>query len=211
MSGGFDKKLFSDINLCINSGDKIVIVGKNGVGKSTLMQYRYGNLPTLMLPNFEGEIIKNPKMKIGYYNQHLADILPLDKTPINFMLNFNNQIDEFQSRKCLGSMGLEGKIHSQILSTLSGGQKARVVLASIKSTKPQLLILDEPTNHLDMESIDELISEINNFKGSIIMITHNIDIIEKTNSKILKLENLQLTEINFDDYYDEVLDEIDKY
>lgn len=205
ITGGYGINLFQNINLCIGAGEKITIVGKNGVGKSTLLQLISGNKSV----KFTGEFEKNPNVKIGYYNQHLTDILPLDKTPIEYLVQCNPQIDEFSSRKYLGSIGLEGQVHTRLLSTLSGGQKARVALALINSIKPHILLLDEPTNHLDIESIEAITLAINNFNGSVIMITHNIDIIESTKSKILKLENLDLIEVNFDDYYDDVLNEVE--
>ena len=201
---GYDKILLQNINLSVGVGEKITIVGKNGVGKSTLLQLLAGKIS-----NFDGEIIKNPNVRIGYYNQHLTDILPLDRTPIEFLSSENTSITESSARKYLGSIGLEGQIHTRLLATLSGGQKARVVMALINSMKPHILLLDEPTNHLDIESIEAITNAINNFNGSIIMITHNIDIIEHTKSKILKLENLTLQWVSFDDYYDDVLEEIE--
>ena len=202
---GYDDTLFDDINMRINENEKIIIVGKNGVGKSTLLQLISGKIN-----NFKGEITRNPNVVIGYYNQHLTDILPNDKTPINFLLSENKYLrNDLDARKYLGSIGLEGTIHTRILSTLSGGQRARVVLALINSLDPHILLLDEPTNHLDIESVEALIKAINNFSGTVIMITHNINIIEKINSKILKLENKILQEVSFDNYYDDVLDEIE--
>jgi ATP-binding cassette subfamily F protein 1 len=205
ITAGYSTNLFQNINLSIGAGEKITIVGKNGVGKSTLLQLISGNKSV----NFTGEFEKNPNVAIGYYNQHLTDILPLDKTPIEYLVISNSQIDEFSARKYLGSIGLEGQIHTRSLSTLSGGQKARVALALINSIKPHILLLDEPTNHLDIESIEAITLAINNFNGSVIMITHNIDIIERTKSKILKLENFDLVEVDFDDYYDDVLNEVE--
>jgi len=204
VNGGYEnKQLFENLNLSLQIDDKIVIVGQNGIGKSSLFKLITGEIKL-----DSGELKINPNVQIGYYHQHLTDILPLDKTPIDFLMQSNKELNVFQSRKYLGSMGLEGEVHTRNISTLSGGQKARIVLASINSLKPHLLLLDEPTNHLDIETIEALILAINNFKGAIIMITHNIDIIEKTNMKILKLENMILTEVDFDDYYNDVIDNV---
>ena len=198
-----NKPLFENINLSLFENEKMTIVGKNGVGKSTLLEIIMGNAKPL-----SGEIIKDSKLRIGYYNQHLSDILPNNKTPIEFLLAKNKNLRELDTRKLLGSVGLVGKIHTQKLGTLSGGQRARVVIALICAMNPHILLLDEPTNHLDIESIESFIEAINNFNGAVIMITHNIDVIQKTNSKILKLNNKTLNEIDFDEYYDDVLLEI---
>lgn len=202
VSAGYSENLFESLDLNIDMGDKIVIVGKNGIGKSTFFKLLLNEL------TFTGDLKINPNVQIGYYNQHLTDILPLDKTPIDYLVQANKALDIFKSRKYLGSIGLEGDIHTRKINTLSGGQKARVVLALINSLHPHLLLLDEPTNHLDIETIEALIHAVNQFKGAVVMITHHIDIIEKTNAKILVLKDKTLEELDFDDYYQDVLDEI---
>lgn len=198
-----DKILFNNIDLSLFENEKITIVGANGSGKSSLMQVMTGQLKPI-----SGQITKDPRLRIGFYNQHVSDILPQDKTPIEFLQSVNKNMAELDIRKVLGTIGLAGPIHLQQLSTLSGGQKARVVLGSLCIMNPHILLLDEPTNHLDIESIESLIKAINKFNGAVIMITHNIDVIQKTNSQIYKLENNKLTNIDFDDYYVDVLEEI---
>ena len=204
-TGGLNNKLlFDDISLSFYENDKFTIVGKNGIGKTTLLEIIVG-----LLKPISGEIIKDNKLRIGYYNQHLTDILPKNKTPIEFLLE-NKNLSVNDTRKLLGSIGLPNETHSHQLNTLSGGQRARVVLANICGSNPHILLLDEPTNHLDIESIDSFIQAINEFDGAVIMITHNIDVIQKTKSKILELNNYNLKNIEFDDYYNNVLVECNK-
>jgi len=200
-----NKKLFENINLSLYENDKITIVGKNGVGKSTFLQIIMG----ILEPN-TGEMIKDTRVRIGYYNQHVSDVLPLERTPIEFLQSVNKNLSEKDARKILGSIGLKGEIHIQQIETLSGGQKSRVALSSLIVMNPDILLLDEATNHLDIESIDSLINAINKFNGAVIMITHNIDVIQKTNSLIYNLSDMKLTQIDFDNYYKIVLDEINK-
>ena len=194
--------LFQEINLNLCANDKITIVGKNGVGKSSLLKILGGYLnPTV------GTIEKNSRVRIGMYDQHVADVLPVDKTPVSYINNISTDID---SRKILGSIGLPGNTHTNTINTLSGGQKARVVLAGLVALNPHVLLLDEPTNHLDVESILSLIQAINNFAGIVIMITHNIDVIQKTNSTVYELKNKTLSKIDFEEYYENILEEIDE-
>ena len=195
---GYDYPLFADLNLTINSNDKFIIVGKNGVGKSTLLQIITEKM------KFTGSIDKNPNLKIGYYHQHLTDTLPLDKTPIEF-LNLGDD-----AKKYLGQLGLTKDLFTKQISLLSGGQKARVVLAQINSMNPHLLLLDEPTNHLDMESLHALINAINTFDGAIILITHNLTVIEQINGTIYHLENAKLNEVSLQQYIELVLEETDQ-
>lgn len=199
---GYKHDLFKNINLQIDSHSKICLVANNGMGKTTLLELMAGKIT-----NYNGEIIKNPNVRIGYYNQHLIESLPLDKSPVEFL----SHIDKATAQKYLGSIGLEGKLHHQKISFLSGGQKARVMLASIRAMDPHLLLLDEITNSLDVESIEALILAINDFNGAIVMITHDIEVIEKTNFDIYQLKNQSLSKVNFDDYYDEVLETIENY
>jgi ATP-binding cassette, subfamily F, member 1 len=202
---GYDKtkphKLFHGIDLSLFANEKITIVGKNGVGKSTLMKILLGKLA----PS-EGEIIKDSRLSIGYYHQHVADILPMNYTPLAYIKSLNSELTDNDARKILGSIGLPSNTHINLISSLSGGQKSRVVLSSLTALKKQhILILDEPTNHLDIESINSLIKAINNYNGAVIMITHNIDVIKETNSQIYELVDGQLCKSSFDEYYEKIL------
>ena len=199
-----DKLLLKNISLKLSEDDKITIVGKNGVGKSTFLKLLAGEINDPL----KGEVLKNPNLKIGYYTQHMADRLPLDKTPIQHLQEVNQNLQMEDARKLLGTIGLEGKLHHTIISLLSGGQKARVLLATINAIIPHVLLLDEPTNHLDIESIEALIDGINSFKGPVIIITHNIELISKTDCRIMELVDQKLNEIEFEDYYEKVLEEI---
>lgn len=203
---GYDNVLFKDISLHIDAQTKVIIMGSNGVGKTSFLQLIAG-----LLDNYNGQINKSQNLIIGYYNQHLTDILPLDKTPVEYLLSENKHLTLMDAQKYLGSIGLEGKLHHKPISIMSGGQKSRIMLAHIRAMKPHVLLLDEPTNHLDIESIDALILAINNFNGAVIMITHNIEVIEKTDFKLLHLKDCTLKEVEYCDYYYEVLDSIKKF
>ena len=168
-----------NINLIIEAKTRMAIVGKNGVGKSTLLKMITGDI----MPD-QGQIIRSPILKIGYYNQHFEQSLPMDLKAVDYLISLNTSIDKTLAHKYLSMFGLEPIHHSTKISELSGGQKARVKFASFGVIKPHLLLLDEPTNHLDIVTIDSLILALNNFEGAIILVTHNFDMITSLNADL---------------------------
>ncbi|XP_057555551.1 ATP-binding cassette sub-family F member 1 isoform X5 [Hippopotamus amphibius kiboko] len=153
------KPLFKNLDFGIDMDSRICIVGPNGVGKSTLLLLLTGKLtPT------RGEMRKNHRLKIGFFNQQYAEQLRMEETPTEYLQRgFNLPYQD--ARKCLGRFGLESHAHTIQICKLSGGQKARVVFAELACREPDVLILDEPTNNLDIESIDALGEAINDYKG----------------------------------------------
>ncbi|CAN0059634.1 unnamed protein product, partial [Discosporangium mesarthrocarpum] len=115
-----------------------------------------------------GEVTHHRHLKVGRYDQHFDELLPLRKSPCDFLRSAFD-VPEQEARKVLGQFGLDGARHLIPICELSGGQKARVVFASLSLSRPHLLLLDEPTNHLDMESVDALIKGINEYKGGVVL------------------------------------------
>ena len=229
------KFLFKNISLAIELNTKIAIVAKNGAGKSTFLKilagkipihenychmaglqslkHHHGNCQTCANTHTRGSVYIKSGTRIGYFDQHCSDVLPLDKTPIEYLdfiaktaagptvlmqgsqvnsVNSVNSVNPENIRKCLGTCGLENEAHAMQIGKLSGGQKSRVAFAAVFVISPHVLLLDEPTNHLDMETIDSLILSIKSFTGGVVLITHNIDLIKKTGCIVLKLENENL-------------------
>jgi ATP-binding cassette subfamily F protein 1 len=207
LSFGYDEDnlLFNDITVNIDMDSRLAIVGKNGMGKTTFIKVILGKLKPI-----SGSVNVDKRAKIGYYHQHSAEILPAEMTAVEYLLSIGDSIDEQTARQYLGSIGLESKLHNSVLGTLSGGQKARVVFASLFVEKPHIIFLDEPTNHLDIETIDALIDAIKNFNGGVVMITHNIDLIQRTDSTLWEFENGTINETDYDEYHEKVLDEINQ-
>jgi len=173
------------------------------VGKSTLLKLLLKELkPT------EGDIWSDARARIGYYHQHSEEVLPLNQSAIDYLNTIDPELGIHNIRKYLGTIGLDGKLHTKPMNILSGGQKARVVLISIIIKQPHILILDEPSNHLDIETIDAFIDALNEYNGGVVMVTHNIELIERTDAQILEVENGYCTFTDFDTYYDKVLEEI---
>lgn len=204
--------LLTDINLSIGLDSRYVIVGPNGVGKTTLFKLCEG----LVEPT-SGNIIRDPRVKVGYYNQQVAENLPLDLTPIEYLKSLKPDITIEQSRACLSNLGLKRIDMADPclipISKLSGGQKARVSFASLQIQEPNIILLDEPTNHLDIESIEGLIQGINEYAGGIVMITHDVYVISQISDiQILEVcaqtRTLKLFKGSIDQYASQLFSDI---
>nr|XP_044630892.1 ATP-binding cassette sub-family F member 1 isoform X4 [Equus asinus] len=200
------KPLFKNLDFGIDMDSRICIVGPNGVGKSTLLLLLTGKLtPT------RGEMRKNHRLKIGFFNQQYAEQLRMEETPTEYLQRgFNLPYQD--ARNAPWAWGLRACHHIQIrmpnLGKLSGGQKARVVFAELACREPDVLILDEPTNNLDIESIDALGEAINEYKGAVIVVSHDARLITETNCQLWVVEEQSVSQIDgdFEDYKREVLE-----
>ncbi|TRZ09068.1 hypothetical protein HGM15179_018043 [Zosterops borbonicus] len=194
--------LFKNLDFGIDMESRVCIVGPNGVGKSTLLQLLTGALTPL-----RGQMRRNHRLKVGFFNQQAAEQLRLEETAAEFLQRSFN-LPHQDARRCLGRFGLEGHAHTLQIAKLSGGQKARVVFAELSCREPDVLILDEPTNNLDIESIDALADAINEYKGAVIVVSHDARLITETNCQLWVVEEQGLSQIDgdFDDYKREVLE-----
>ena len=179
-----DNIIFNSLNLRIDSKSRYVLVGENGVGKTTLFKL----LSNIIKP-CKGDIIHDERVRIGYYHQQIIDNLPLNLTPIEYIQELNSKYDNGECRKILGKLGIKKNDYQDLpntkISNLSGGQKARVSLVSVQLNNPHLILMDEPTNHLDIESIEGLINGLNEFNGAYIIITHDMYLIESLEDCII--------------------------
>lgn len=222
-----------DINLGVDMGTRVAIVGPNGAGKSTLLNLLAGDIsPT------EGEFRRSHKLRIGRYSQHFVDVLQMDESPVEYLLRLHPQagLKPEGMRALLGRFGLEGHNHLSPILKLSGGQKARVVFASISLYAPHILLMDgaralcrfctpqhvtfppppaEPTNHLDMQSIDALATALQAFTGGVVLVSHDARLIstvceDETVSQIWVVDNGRVETFsgNFEDFRRGLVDEI---
>eukprot|EP00915_Cephaloidophora_sp_WS-2016_P000133 GHVH01000217.1.p1 GENE.GHVH01000217.1~~GHVH01000217.1.p1 ORF type:complete len:716 (+),score=184.61 GHVH01000217.1:26-2173(+) len=204
---GAKKAIFNDLNFGLDSGDRVAIVGDNGSGKSTLL-----NLITKKLEPTEGDVRIRQGCRIARYDQHFDEHLDLEKSGVEFLRDKFGLAEE-KCRASLGAFGLEGTKHLIPIHSLSGGQKARVVLASIGLQKPHIMLLDEPTNHLDMESVEALIDGIKMFKGGVILVSHDARLIESTGCRLFVVPGDQsVTEYKgeFQQYREMIYDQIEE-
>jgi len=195
-------KLFKNVDFGLDMDTRIAIVGPNGVGKSTFLKLLLGELcPT------DGENRKNHRLKIGRYDQHSGEHLTAEESPAEYLMRLFNLPYE-KARKQLGTFGLASHAHTIKMKDLSGGQKARVALAELCLSAPDVLILDEPTNNLDIESIDALAEAIADYKGGVIIVSHDERLIRETECTLWVVEDQTINEVDgdFDDYRKELLE-----
>nr|XP_014089714.2 ATP-binding cassette sub-family F member 1 [Bactrocera oleae] len=196
------KPLFVNTDFGIDLTSRVAIVGPNGVGKSTFLKLLLGELEPQ-----KGEQRKNHRLRVGRFDQHSGEHLTAEESAAEYLQRLFNLQHE-KARKALGSFGLVSHAHTIKMKDLSGGQKARVALAELCLSGPDVLILDEPTNNLDIESIDALAEAINEYEGGVIIVSHDERLIRETGCTLYVIEDQTINEIDgeFDDYRKEVLD-----
>jgi ATP-binding cassette, subfamily F, member 3 len=160
--------LISGLSMAVGKKDHIGIIGKNGKGKTTLLNLLAGELQPL-----EGSITLHENLKAAYFGQTNIERLDPGNTVLEEVLSANGQLSPNVVRNICGAMLFEGGAALKKVGVLSGGEKSRVLLAKLLTTPVNLLLLDEPTNHLDMESVDSLIDAMEAFPGAVLIATHS--------------------------------------
>lgn len=169
ISFGYDKNLvLSNVDFQLNAGDRIGLLGRNGAGKSTFIKL----LANELTPK-NGEILKNNKLKIGYFAQHTLDLLNEEKNALSQLQEIAKTETEVKLRKFLGGFDFTGDMALMPIKNFSGGEKARLALALIIWQAPNVLLLDEPTNHLDMDMRQALTLALQNFDGALVIVSHD--------------------------------------
>jgi len=167
---GYDpqKPLFENVTFALERGKCIAIIGKNGKGKSTLLNYIAGELPLQ-----KGALHYHPSTKFAHFGQTNIERLNTAATIVEEIASMSKALGIPEARSIAGRMMFPGELGDKKIEVLSGGERSRVMLGKIIATPANLLFLDEPTNHLDMQSIDALADAIEAFEGSVVMVTHS--------------------------------------
>ena len=176
-------KVFSDLDLIVERGNKIGLVGVNGAGKSTLMKLLAGiEKPT------EGSVAYGPEIKVGYYAQHQLETLESKDTVVETISKISSGWTENEIRTYLGSFLFSGEEITKYVSVLSGGERARLALARMLVLPVNILFLDEPTNHLDMTSRTIIEMALEKYQGSIVCISHDRHFLNKVTNMTCEVE-----------------------
>jgi ATP-binding cassette subfamily F protein 3 len=171
--------VLSRLDLRIDQDDRIALLGQNGNGKSTFAKLISGRLPPL-----SGQVFGINRVQVGYFAQHQLDELNPLKSPYDHFAALMPDATEAQKRTRLGSCGFGADKADTKAGKLSGGEKARLLLALTAFHAPHLLILDEPTNHLDIDARESLIHALNDYNGAVIIISHDRHLIEASAERL---------------------------
>ena len=191
-----EKHLFSNFSLHVRAGDRIALIGPNGVGKSTLIKLITGDVVS-----DSGDIRFGANVDLGYYDQHQSS-LHQEKTVLDEVWDRFPRMEQSDVRGALGMFLFTGDDVFQPIRTLSGGEKGRVALTALMLRKDNLLLLDEPTNHLDMDSREVLEDALAGFNGTIITVSHDRYFINRIADRVIEMQPEGVTEYigNYDDY-----------
>ncbi|ORY61220.1 ABC transporter [Pseudomassariella vexata] len=179
-----ERILLENVDLDVQLDSRIGIVGPNGAGKTTILKLLIGKLsPT------KGLISQHSRLRIGFFAQHHVDALDLTTSAVSFMAKeYPGRTDE-EYRRQLGAFGITGTTGLQKMEVLSGGQKSRVAFACLALTNPHILVLDEPSNHLDIEAMDALADALNEFQGGVLMVSHDVTMLQNVCKSLWVCEN----------------------
>ena len=194
---GYKEVLFEKIDLSLEKGQKIAIIGANGIGKSTLLKTIAKELEPL-----HGKFEPSRRNELAYFSQNLIDNLPARGNILDVVLGSAN-VSYKEARSLLGALLFTTDDLEKRIEVLSGGEKNRVALACVLAKKANFILLDEPTNHLDMESVEALVEAFKKYTGTVLFVSHNRFFINEISSHVLamsKTKRVELFEGQLEDY-----------
>ncbi len=189
---GYHQPLFKIKRLYIRKGDRVVLLGPNGVGKTTFIKKLMESYQNEDAKAHEGVIKFNPQVKIGYYDQEQLQLQPEDSIFGNFRSLLDNTNDEI--KHTLVKAGFKFRDHEKRVAVLSGGEKARLLFLILKLKKPNFLILDEPTNHIDIEGKEQLEDQLKAGQNTLLFVSHDREFVQSVANRYLFIEDGELWE-----------------
>ncbi|MFP4416720.1 MAG: ABC-F family ATPase [Chitinispirillaceae bacterium] len=193
----YDTTLFDNFDLRVDAGDRVAIIGQNGIGKTTLLRILANDLE----PD-RGEVSWSQNAQFGYYAQDHSDDFDSDKTVFDWMAQWTDTGDEQVIRAALGRMLFRADDIRKPVRVLSGGEQGRMLFGKLTLQKNNVLLMDEPTNHLDMESIESLNTALENFPGTLIFVSHDREFVSSLANRIIELTPRGIVNYtgNYEDY-----------
>jgi ATPase subunit of ABC transporter with duplicated ATPase domains len=177
-----EREIFKNYSLTFEHGEKVALIGGNGVGKSTLCNLIMGKLPPQ-----KGEIKFGVTIEPSYFPQNTTDMIKGDSTLYDWLKGFNPKGDLAEVRNCLGRMLFSGEEQEKSVKDISGGEKHRMMLSKMMLEQGNFLVLDEPTNHLDLEAIIALGEALHNFEGNAIVVSHDRELLDAFATRIIEI------------------------
>lgn len=201
-----NKELFKNVNINVYKGENVFIVGPNGCGKTTILKIVQGKLK-----QDSGEYLLGSNMKIAYYSQ-ASEELEGNKTILEYVWDAHQKLTQTEVRKALAIFLFKGEDVNKQISTLSGGEKARVALLMIMLSESNFLVLDEPTNHLDILSREALENALQEYEGTMLIVSHDRYFINKLANKIYRITKQGSKEFlgDYDYYISNNVEEVEK-
>ncbi len=199
LTKGFDNgPLFKNLNLRLEVGEKVAILGPNGIGKSTLLKTLVGDYEA-----DAGTVKWSENSRIGYYAQDHASDFEIDLTVFDWMSQWKQEKDDEQAvRSVLGRLLFSQDDIKKKVKVLSGGEKGRMLFGKLMMQRPNILIMDEPTNHLDMESIEALNMALEMYEGTLIFVSHDREFVSSLATRVIEMTPKKLIDFtgNYEDY-----------
>lgn len=199
VANGYDELLFKDFNLMLEVGEKVAVIGPNGIGKTTFLKTLIGEMPPK-----SGVVKWSENVNIGYYGQDHNEDFAKDQTVFEWMSQWRQEGEDDQVvRGILGRMIFSQDDIKKSVTKLSGGEKGRMMFGKLIMQKPNILIMDEPTNHMDMESIESLNLALEHYEGTIIFVSHDREFVSSIATRILDMKPEGI--VNFEGKYEDYL------
>lgn len=194
---GMEKPLFNNLNLMVEAGEKIAIIGPNGIGKTTLLRCLAGDLSIE-----HGAVKWAEKARLGYFAQDHAVEFTEDLTLFDWMTRWKREGDDQEIRGMLGRLLFSGEDTKKSATVISGGEEGRMLFGKLMLQRPNVLLMDEPTNHLDMESIESLNTALDKYTGTLIFVSHDRQFVSSLATRIIELtpEGIKDFGGNYEDY-----------
>jgi len=198
LSHGFDKPLFNDVDMMFEAGEKVAIIGENGIGKTTFLRCLAGDLKPK-----HGEVKWAEKATLGYFAQDHEYEFEKDETLFDWMAQYRQSNEDDQAvRSMLGRLLFSGEDTKKSVKVLSGGEKGRMLYGKLMLGRTNVLLMDEPTNHMDMESIEALNTALDKYKGTLFFVSHDREFVSSIATRILEIKPDRIIDYtgNYEDY-----------